>query len=266
MQRFKQHVVVSKGAKLCLVTLQHWCVFPAAACLASWSSACSSCHLFASVFRISYLKEKKEGRNSLWTPLPLSLFTFPSLRLPTVQGQSCEINRNKLWALHLEISLQKTCWGERWGREETDCWRDEARQVEECKQEPIWQLEASHTANHQRRFKIDNWNVPYWTKLFFVYVMCIKNQAKKKKKFIHLSTRLHDMWGKNWIGFRYQSDCKNENVEDGAWRGQSCWWRWSGSCWLTQNEMRLGKTEQLPNRGATCYVRWAAAARSDDSG
>lgn len=160
MQKFKQHVVVSKGPKLCLVTLQQRCVFPAAACLASWSSACWSCHPFASVFRISYLKEKKGGRNSLWTPLPLSLFTFPSLQLPTVQGQSWEINRNKLWALHLEIPLQKTCQGERWGREETDCRRDEARQVEECKQEPIWQLEASHTANHQCKFEIDNWNVP----------------------------------------------------------------------------------------------------------
>lgn len=81
IQRFKQHVVVvvSKGAKLCLVTLWRRSMFSAAACLVSWSPVCWSCHPFASVFRISYLKEKKGGE----TACELNSLFLSSLSPPT---------------------------------------------------------------------------------------------------------------------------------------------------------------------------------------
>lgn len=128
-----------------LMQLGHECVLCVSPCLVSWSPASWSCHPFSSVFCISYTKEKQR------VPSSFSLF-FP-LSFPHSTGQSWEINRNKLYALQPKPSLQKAVEA-REAKELTNWRRDRAGQVEDCKQEPIWQLEAAHIAHHQHKFKI----------------------------------------------------------------------------------------------------------------
>lgn len=116
-------------------------------CLVSCGSASWSCHPFASVF-CSYMKGKQL--------FPSSFSLFFHLTFPRGAGQSWEINRNKLSALQAEPERGS---GRRRSERQTEWRRDGAGQVESCKWELIWQLEAAHMANHQHRFEIGYWNI-----------------------------------------------------------------------------------------------------------
>lgn len=119
------------------------------ACLVSWGSL-----LAGAVIHLLLSSALHERKTAACPPLSLCFF---HLSFPCGTGQSREINRNKLSAPQAEPRLQ-----ERRRRQEEKRGkrrRDGAGQVEPCKQELIWQLEAAHMANHQHKFEIGNWNL-----------------------------------------------------------------------------------------------------------
>lgn len=135
----------------CYTARAQVCILCVWVCLVNWGPASWSCHPFASVF-CSYMKGKQ---------LVLSSFSpFFHRSFPRSTEQSWAINRNKLSALQAEPPLHKEAQGEGEARERKTEWRrDGAGQVELCKQELIWQLEAAHVANHQHKFEMGDWNL-----------------------------------------------------------------------------------------------------------
>ena len=166
MQRFKQHVFwASEERNFDSVHSHSW---DASVCFVCSSMFSELRPLLAGAVIHLLLSSALHERKTAACP-PLSLCFF-HLSFPCGTGQSWEIDRNKL-SLHDALPIlnyllykpslvsRKAAEADGEAREETERWRDGAGQVEPCKQELIWQLEAAHMANHQHKFEIGNWNL-----------------------------------------------------------------------------------------------------------